>query len=141
MSCGCSSCVDAVFPCGCGNSSCNSCSTTNCDQILYVGPKLECSDVETGDNLCVALQKLDYAICNPPGFTVTASNGLYKNLFVNDIRLGGPLTEATVIGATLGNTLSITGLNSDPVPNFIVSQTNIGVLRKTSLSCLIYLNN
>lgn len=137
MSCGCSSCVDAVFPCGCGNSSCDSCATTNCDQILYVGPKLDCSDVETGDNLCVALQKLDYAICHPPGFTVTASNGLYKNVLLNDIRLGGLLTEATLITASASNTLAIGGLVSDPNPNFIISQTSIGVLRKTSTTSLI----
>ncbi|NDB81708.1 MAG: hypothetical protein EB127_03015 [Alphaproteobacteria bacterium] len=134
MSCGCSNNIN--YPCGCGSSSCTSCSSTSCEQIVYTGANLSCSGIDNNDNLCVALQKLDYAVCNPPGLTVTASNGLYKNLLLNDIRLGGSLTEVTTIGTSNTNTLSITGLATDASPLYVLVQTNLGVVRKSLVSTI-----
>jgi len=134
MSCGCSNNIN--YPSGCGNSSCTSCSATSCEQVVYTGPNLVCSGINNDDNLCVALQKLDNTLCNPPGLTVTASNGLYKNLLLNDIRMGGPLTEVTTIGTSNTNTLSITGLATDASPLYVLVQTNLGVVRKSLVSTI-----
>jgi hypothetical protein len=134
MSCGCSNNIN--YPNGCGSSSCTSCSSTSCEQVVYTGPNLVCSGINNDDNLCVALQKLDDIVCNPPGLTVTASNGLYKDLLLNDIRMGGSLTETTVIGTSNTNTLSLTGLATDASPLYVLVQTNLGVVRKTLTSVL-----
>ena len=132
MSCGCSNNVN--YPCGCGSSSCTSCTSVSCEQVIYSGPNLVCSGIDNEDNLCVALQKLDDTICNIPLTTVTASNGLYKN--GNDVRMGGALIEPTIIGTSVAYVLGITGLVSDPIPDFILTQTTIGVVRKTSAAAL-----
>lgn len=134
MSCGCSNNIN--YPCGCGSSSCTSCSSTSCEQVIYTGPNLICSGINNDDNLCVALQKIDNTLCNPPSLSVTASNGLYKDLILNDIRMGGPLTEVTTIGTSNLNTLSITGLATDQNPLYVLVQTNLGVIRKTLTSVL-----
>jgi hypothetical protein len=93
-----------------------------------------CSGIDNEDNLCVALQKLDDAICNVPIASITASNGLYKN--GSDIRMGGALIEPTVISASATFTLSLTGLVSDPLPDYLVTQTTTGVIRRTLTSTL-----
>lgn len=134
MSCGCSNNIN--YPNGCGSSSCTSCSSTSCEQVIYTGPNLVCSGIDNNDNLCVAIQKLDDAVCNPPGLTVTASNGLYKDLLLNDIRMGGPLTEVTTIGTSSTNTLSLTGLATDASPLYVLVQTNLGVVRKSLVSTI-----
>ena len=122
---------------GCANDPCNPNSRISCDGIVYIGSPLPCTGIESCDTMCVALQKLDNAICNTPGFTVTASNGLYKDIITNDIRMGGPLTEQTVIGTSNINTLSITGLVNDLAPDALVSVTALGVLRQTSASSIL----
>lgn len=135
MSCGCSNNIN--YPNGCGNSSCsscNSCASVACEQVIYSGPNLLCAGIDNEDNLCVALQKLDDAICNIPLTTVTASNGLYKN--GSDIRMGGALIEPTVVSTNPTFTLSITGLVSDPLPDYLVTQTTFGLLRRTPTSTL-----
>jgi len=135
MSCGCSDNIN--YPNGCGSSSCTYSSSTKSDQVLYSGPNLPCSGIDNNDNLSVALQKIDNVLCNPSGLTVTASNGLNKNVLTNDIKMGGPLTEITTIGTSGTNTLSLTGLATDPDPDYILVQTSLGVVRKalaTSIS-------
>lgn len=135
MSCGCSN--TSLPICGCGSSSCNSCDSctpTICEQVIYSGPNLVCSGIDNNDNFCVALQKLDDAICNIPSISITASNGLYRT--GNNIRMGGTLIEPTIIVTSIANVLGITGLVSDPNPDFILTQTTIGVVRKTPTSTL-----
>jgi hypothetical protein len=117
--------------CGCTEHTvgCNSCSSQSCEQVLYSGPALSCSGINNHDNLCIALQKIDNTLCNPSSLSVTASNGLYKDVLLNDIRLGGPLIEATVITTSISHTLSLLNLIIDNTPEYIISQNNIGVLK------------
>ena len=122
---------------GCGNDPCSPNNRISCDGMVYIGSALPCTGIESCDTICVALQKLDNAICNTPGFTVTASNGLYKDAITNDIRMGGPLTEQTVIGTSNIDTLSITGLVNDLSPYSLISLTSLGVLRQTSVSSIL----
>lgn len=123
---------------GCGEGDpCNPAKRLGCDAVVYSGANLPCTGIEVCDTLCVALQKIDDAICNTPGTTVTASNGLYKNLIQNDIRLGGPLTENTIITTTPVITLSLQGLDTDPVPQFILTQNTLGVIRKSTPSSIL----
>lgn len=120
--------------CGCASDPCNPNNNINCDSVIYSGPNLPCSGVEGCDTLCVALQKLDNAICTLPLTSVTASNGLYKT--GSDIRMGGALIEPTVVSTNGTFTLSLTGLVSDPLPDFILTQTTFGVVRITPTSTL-----
>ena len=122
---------------GCGNDPCSPNNRISCDGMVYIGSALPCTGIESCDTICVALQKLDNAICNTPGFTVTASNGLYKDVITNDVRMGGPLTEQTVIGTSNIDTLSITGLVNDLSPYSLISLTSLGVLRQTSVSSIL----
>jgi hypothetical protein len=78
---------------------------------------------------------MDAIICNPPALSVTANNGLTKT--ANNIQLGGPLIQQTVITTSFSNTLSLIGLASDSNPAFILSQTSPGVIKKTPFSSLI----
>lgn len=132
MSCGCSNNIN--YPSGCGSSSCNSCSATSCEQVVYTGPNLECAGIDNNDNLCVAIQKLDDAICNVPIASITASNGLYKT--GSDIRMGGALTEPTIISTSTPYPLSLTGLVTDNNPQYVLVQTNLGVIRKSLVSTI-----
>lgn len=131
----CNNC-QSVTPCNCSSDPCNPNNNTGCEHVIYTGPALQCSTIAPGDTMCVALQKIDNILCNPSSATVTASNGLYKDLFTNDIRMGGPLTEVTTIGTSNLNTLSLTGLVSSLNPLYILVQTNLGVVRKTLTSVL-----
>ena len=132
----CTSCNSTVLNpiTGCGV---DPCSTTklSTDSIFYTGPTLSCSGIDTCTTVTEALQNLDYKICNPPAFTFTANNGLTKT--VNNVQLGGPLIQQTVIGTTAGNSLVITGLVSDPTPDFLVSQDSSGLLTKTAFSAVL----
>ena len=135
MSCGCSNNIN--YPNGCGNSSCsscNSCASVGCEQVIYTGPNLLCAGIDNKDNLCIALQKLDDAICNVPIASVTASNGLYKT--GNDIRMGGALTEPTIVSTSTTYPLSLTGLATDNNPQYVLVQTNLGVVRKSLVSTI-----
>lgn len=114
---------------GCGNDPCNPNDRISCEGVVYAGPSLPCTGIEPCDTLCTALQKLDDAICNTPGSTVTADNGLNKLL--NNIQLGGPLVKPTLITTSSTNTLSITGLSVDPEPDYILTETSLGVVKKT----------
>jgi hypothetical protein len=105
-----------------------------CANVIYNSTTLPNTGINTCDNLCVALQKIDNAIVNTPGYTVTASNGLRR--VVNNIQLGGNLIEPTVVTATVFNTLAIEGLVNDPLPDFIMTETVIGVVRRISYNNL-----
>jgi hypothetical protein len=121
-----------------GNTS-GSCGTDPCftekigsNFIVYQGPSLPCTGINTCDNLTLALQKIDNFICNPPGLEIYAENGLTK--VGNTIVLGGPLIEQTVITTSFAYTLSLVGLVDDVSPDYFVTQRTDGVLTRTSLS-------
>lgn len=70
----------------------------------------------------------------PTPSTITADNGLTKTL--NNIQLGGALITPTTVTTTGTNTLSITGLSTDNTPDFILTETNAGVVKKIATSTL-----
>lgn len=104
------------------------------DAVLYTGPNLPCSGINPCDNITLALQKIDAVICNPPALSVTADNGLTKT--ANNIQLGGPLIEQTVITTSHANTLSLLGLDNDLTPAYFLTQTSGGVIKKTTVSSI-----
>jgi hypothetical protein len=127
---------------GCADDPCNPNSRISCDGVVYSGPNLICTGIEACDTLCTALQKIDDAICTSPGSSITANNGLLKTL--NNIQLGGPLVQNTSIGTNPTNTLSITGLVVDSNPDYILTETSLGVVRRalpSSISNNITLND
>lgn len=117
--------VTTSFP-----SACSSCTNNNVnsDLVIYAGANLACSGIATCDTLTVAIQKLDEKICEAQE-GVLAINGVNRS--GNFIKLGGPLTEATVITTTAANTLSILNLQDDAIPQYLVSLSN-GILRRTT---------
>lgn len=104
------------------------------DAVLYTGPNLPCSGINPCDSMSLALQKIDALICNPPALSVTADNGLTKT--ANNIQLGGPLIQQTVITTSGANTLSLLGLVADTNPAYILSQTSSGVTRITTIASI-----
>ena len=102
--------------------------------IVYQGPSLPCTGINTCDNLTLALQKIDNFICNPPGLEIYAENGLTK--VGNTIILGGPLIQQTVITTSFAYTLALVGLVDDTSPDYFVTQRTDGVLTRTSLSAM-----
>ena len=52
----------AKLACGCSNNNCSSCKYQS-DDVIYSGPNLTCSDIQTYDNLAVAIQKIDERLC------------------------------------------------------------------------------
>jgi hypothetical protein len=122
--------------CSGGYDPCNPATRLGCEAVVYSGSNLPTTGIDSCDTLCVALQKIDNVIGNGPGMTVTASNGLYKDLYVNDIRLGGPLTQPTIITTSNINTLSILGLVEDDAPAYIITEGSSGVVRKSPLSSI-----
>ena len=66
----------------------------------------------------------------------TANNGLTKT--GNNIQLGGALIIANTDIVTNGttNTLSITGLSTDATPDFILTETTAGIVKKIATSTL-----
>lgn len=122
------------IPGGCNLDPCNT-TILGTNAVFYVGPNLPCSGINSCDNMSLALQKIDAVICNPPSLSVTANNGLTKS--VNNIQLGGPLIQQTVITTSFSNTLSLIGLASDSNPAFILSQTSPGVIKKTTIASIL----
>jgi hypothetical protein len=78
------------------------------------------------------LKKTSISIIPPGSSSVTAINGLNK--VGTDIKLGGTLVQATTIATNNTNTLSLTGLVTDIVPDFLLTQTTAGAVRKISAS-------
>lgn len=122
------------IPGGCNLDPCNI-TRLGSDAVFYIGPNLPCSGINPCDNVSLALQKMDAIICNPPSLSITANNGLTKT--VNNIQLGGPLIQQTVITTSFSNTLSLIGLASDSNPAFILSQTSPGVIKKTTIASIL----
>lgn len=104
------------------------------DAVFYTGPTLPCSGINPCDTVTLALQKMDAIICNSPALSVTADNGLTKT--ANNIQLGGPLIQQTVITTSFANTLSLLGLVNDTSPAYILSQTSSGEIRRTTVSSI-----
>lgn len=119
---------------GCNLDPCNT-MTLGTDAVFYIGPNLPCSGINPCDSVSLALQKIDAVICNPPALSVTANNGLTKT--ANNIQLGGPLVQQTVITTSFAYTLSLLGLSIDTNPAFILSQTSSGVIKKTTVATIL----
>lgn len=64
------------------------------------------------------------------GTPVLADNGLNK--VGNTVKLGGTLISPTTIITDVTNTISITGLSQDLNPDFFVTETTAGVVKKIS---------
>jgi hypothetical protein len=102
--------------------------------VVYNGPALPNTGIDTCTNICVALQEIDNTIGEiVSGSNVTASNGLTK--VVNDIRLGGALTQTTVI-ATGPFDLTLTGIDAGSPSDDLLVITSGGVVKKVSASSL-----
>ena len=114
---------------------CIAANSSSCEGVLYYGPALPNTGIDNLDNLCVAFQKVDAAIANVSAASITASNGLNRN--GNDIQLGGTLTQSSTIINTNGNALLITNLPTEVTPpDFLLTQTSTGVIKKVAASVL-----
>jgi hypothetical protein len=84
----------------------------------------------------IASDPLNIIECTENGLfaSVTANNGLTKT--ANNIQLGGALIIPTTISTDPVNTLSLTGLSVNNTPNFILTQTTLGVVQKISSTTL-----
>ena len=117
---------------------CNPNNAVSCETVIYNGPTLPTTGIDTCTNLCVALQEIDNAIGEiVSGSNVTASNGLTK--VVNDIRLGGALTQTTVI-ATGPFDLTLTGIDAGSPSDDLLVITSGGIVKKVSASALKNIN-
>ena len=113
---------------------CNPNNAVSCETVIYNGPTLPTTGIDTCTNLCVALQEIDNAIGEiVSGSNVTASNGLTK--VVNDIRLGGALTQSTTI-ATGPYDLILTGIDAGANTDDLLVLTPGGIVRKVAASSL-----
>jgi hypothetical protein len=65
---------------------------------------------------------------------ITANNGLTKT--GNNIQLGGALVTPTTVTTGSTNTLTLAGLQTDANPDFIVTETTGGVVRRISTTAL-----
>ena len=66
--------------------------------------------------------------------SITVNNGLTNTSGV--IQMGGPLIIPTTITTGATNTLSITGLQTDTLPDFIITETSGGVIKKITTAAL-----
>jgi hypothetical protein len=111
-----------VDPCIAANSSSSNC----CDTILYCSTPLPNTGIETNDNLCLALQKIDAEFSNIQ-VNVDAINGLQK--VGDNIKLGGALVEPTIINIA-GKSLSLTNVEEETNLQYLLVLTNAGVIKK-----------
>ena len=112
--------------CGCNNS-------VDSDLVIYSGPNLSCTGIATCNTITEAIQKLDAKVCEAQE-GVQAINGVNRS--GNFIKLGGSLTEPTVITTSGANTLSILNLQDDNTPQYIMSLSN-GILRRTTYQTIL----
>ena len=118
----------------CAGDPCNPNGSVSCETVIYNGPALPNTGIDTCTNLCVALQEIDNTINQIlTGSNITASNGLSK--VVNDIRLGGPLTQSTTI-ATGPYDLILTGIDTGSSSDSLLVLTAGGVVKKVAASAL-----
>ena len=83
------------------------------------------------ENSSGVIRKTAYSTVLP----ITANNGLTMNTSTN-VQLGGTLIKPTTVTTDVTNTLSITGLQTDATPDFIVTETTAGVVKKISTTTL-----
>jgi len=113
---------------------CNPNNAVSCETVIYNGPTLPTTGIDTCTNLCVALQEIDNTISQiVSGSNITASNGLSKVL--DDIRLGGSLTQSTTI-ATGPFDLILTGIDAGAPTDDLLVLTPGGIVRKVAASSL-----
>ena len=121
----------------CSGDPCNPNSTVSCETVVYNGPALPNTGIETCTNLCEALQLIDTAIQNAGGGNaLTFTNGLTKT--DDTITLGGNLIQTTTINVN-GNPFILAGLPSQPSltsGDFLLMETSAGVVKKVSGSSI-----
>jgi hypothetical protein len=66
--------------------------------------------------------------------TIPVNNGLTLNSGI--IQLSGPLIIPTTVTTSVSNTLTLAGLQTDTVPDFVVTETTAGVVRRISTTAL-----
>jgi len=66
--------------------------------------------------------------------TIPVNNGLRLNS--GNIQMGGPLVIPTTVTTDATNTLILAGLQTDAVPDFVVTETTAGVVRRISTTAL-----
>jgi hypothetical protein len=118
----------------CTGDPCNSSNAISCETVFYNGPTLPTTGIDSCTNICVALQEIDNTISEIiTGSTTTASNGLTK--VGDDIRLGGALTQTTVI-STGPYDLVLTGIDTGASTDDLLVLTPGGVVKKVAASSL-----
>ena len=115
---------------------CNPNNSVSCETVVYNGPALPTIGIDTCTNLCVALQEIDNVISTIIDNTanlITASNGLTK--VSNDIRLGGNLTQTTLINTGVFD-LILGGIDTGSSSDDILVITSGGIVRRVSQTSL-----
>lgn len=113
---------------------CNPNGAVSCATVIYNGPNLPTTGIDTCTNLCVALQEIDNTISQiVSGSNITASNGLSK--VGDDIRLGGSLTQSTTIATGIYD-LILTGIDAGSPTDQLLVLTPGGVVKKVAASSL-----
>jgi hypothetical protein len=113
---------------------CNPNGAVSCATVIYNGPNLPTTGIDTCTNLCVALQEIDNTISQiVSGSNITASNGLTK--VGDDIRLGGSLTQSTTIATGIYD-LILTGIDAGSPTDQLLVLTPGGVVKKVAASSL-----
>jgi hypothetical protein len=141
----------SLGPCGCSGEQCK---YVDCENIKYVGPTLPGTGIESCDNLCVVLQKIDYAISliesqispTPPTTTTTSTSagpttstttttttgpGYYTWYLGGLVNISSPCTSAVLL-APLYTSVPV-------LANGVVLYTNSGLT--TTYSGYIYITN
>lgn len=120
----------------CSGDPCNPNNGVSCETVYYTGPTLPTLGIATCTNLCEALQIIDSTITtiiNNISGLVTASNGLTK--VGDDIRLGGNLTQTTVINTGVYD-LILGGIDAGSSSDDILVITAGGIVKKVAASSL-----
>ena len=115
---------------------CNPNGSVSCETVIYNGPALPTTGIETCTNLCVALQEIDNTVSTIIENTanlITASNGLSK--VGDDIQLGGNLTQTTLIN-TGPYDLVLSGIEDGDPSDYLLVLTPGGTVKKVEPSSL-----
>ena len=115
---------------------CNPNNSVSCETVVYNGPALPTTGIDTCTNLCEALQLIDNTIStiiNNTANLITASNGLTK--VSNDIRLGGNLTQTTLINTGVFD-LILGGIDTGSSSDDLLVITSGGIVRRVSQTSL-----
>lgn len=126
-----------VYPRGCGLDPCKT-HKTSTDLVFYTGPNLPCIDIGTCDNMSLALQKIDTAIC-PINMTtavlnVIATNTSMRNMFCNLVLgcIPPPTTTTTSSTSTTSTSTSTSTSTTSTSTSTSTSTTSTSTSTSTS---------